>query len=280
MSEVKGPNWLNRIFRYRWLIGLVLLILAVAFEINGSSLGMWNVYIPNTEDPRADFIIGRNRAIRSDEWCVFTPMAISQYYNDFGITSDVLRGTETDVYMVYGQPVRDWSVIFRPFQIGYLFLSPARGLSFYWVGRFIALFLVSFEFGLLLTKRKKLLALAWSFAVTLSPVVQWWYSTNAFPDMLMYGQGIVLFMSGYIQTTPCKKRILHALGLVWLCGAYLLVIYPAWQIPFFYIFLVLGLWVILANRKDLSLSWKRDLPILFGAVLLLVLAMAVIISRS
>ena len=36
------------------------------------------------------------------------------------------------------------------------------------------------------------------FLVTLAPVVQWWFSVNAFPDMLVYGQGIVLCAEGCI----------------------------------------------------------------------------------
>lgn len=40
---------------------------------------------------------------------------------------------ETDAFIVYGQPVRSWEVIFRPFHWGYLFLSPAKGLSFFGV---------------------------------------------------------------------------------------------------------------------------------------------------
>lgn len=48
----------------------------------------------------------------------------------------------------------DWAILFRPFYWGYLFLSIGKGMAF-WCGRYIALFLVSFEFGMLLTEKKK-----------------------------------------------------------------------------------------------------------------------------
>lgn len=192
----------------------------MAFELHGSSVGLWSVFVPDTLYTEQGLIAGQDRPIRSDEWAVFTPMALSQYYNDFGLTSDILRATETDVYMVYGQPARDWSIIFRPFQAGYLFLSPARGLSFYWAGKLIALLLVSFEFGLLITGRNKGISLAYAFLTALAPVVQWWFSVNAFPDMLVYGQGIVLCVYHYMRSSSYARRAACALGFVWLGGAY------------------------------------------------------------
>lgn len=268
------------LYRFRWLAAALALALAVAFELHGSSVGLWSVFVPDTLYTEQGLIAGQDRPIRSDEWAVFTPMALSQYYNDFGLTSDILRATETDVYMVYGQPVRDWSIIFRPFQAGYLFLSPARGLSFYWAGKLIALLLVSFEFGLLITGRNKGISLAYAFLTALAPVVQWWFSVNAFPDMLVYGQGIVLCVYHYMRSPSYARRAACALGFVWLGGAYLLVLYPAWQIPFFYVFAAVGVWTILENRRGFSFRWKKDVPILAAAALLLAASMAVIVARS
>lgn len=277
-SRVRPVFW--QAFRFRVLLGVATLALAVLLELSGSSIGMWDSYVHDVSHPDEGVILGVNRPIRSDEWALFTPMTLSQYHNDFGLESDIIRGTDTDVYMVYGQPVRDWSIIFRPFQIGYLFLDAAKGLAFYWFGKLIALFLVSLEFGLLLADRKKRLALAYAFLVTLAPVVQWWFSVNAFPDMLVYGQGIVLCVAGYMGTTSYQKRALYAAGLFLLCGAYLLVMYPPWQISFFYVFLVIGLWVIVTRWKESRFEWKKDIPLLGGAGLLLLICMGLIIYRS
>lgn len=267
------------IYRVRWLLGLLILIVAVIFEIHGSSIGMWNYYLQAGTNKQG-LLIGQDRPIRSDEWAVFTPMTLSQYHNQFRVTSDILRATDTDVYMVYGQPVRDWTAIFRPFQLGYLFLSPAKGLSFYWVGKLMALLLVSFEFGMLITKRNKALSLAYSFMVSYAPVVQWWFSVNAFPDMLVYGQSIILCISHYLTSDKYWKRFLYSIGLFLFCGAYLLVLYPAWQIPFFYVYGAVGGCLIVSNWKKTFFQWHRDIPILGFAVILLIVSMYYIISRS
>ena len=268
-------------YRFRWLIGLFLIGIAVIFEISGSSIGIWQEHFTDPSLVSDGVLLGVNRGVRSDEWAVHTPLTFAQYYSDFSVFNNVLRnGSSTDMYMVYGQPVMDWSIIFRPFQIGYLFLSPARGLSFYWTGKLVMLFLISFEFGMLITKKSKPLAFTYAVMMLFAPVVQWWFGTVFFPEILIYGQSIVLLVSLYMQTKQYKIRILCGLGFILCGGAYLLVIYPAWQIPFFYIFAALAVWVIITKYKDCTFCLKKDLPILLGSVILLGAAISVILFRS
>ncbi len=267
----------------RWGIALFLLVLLVSLKINGSSVGMWYRYVPDEATAgmaEQAVLLGKDRPIRSDEWCVFTPMALSQYYNDFGRTGGILRAAETDMSMVYAQSIRDWSMVYRPFQLGYLFLGPERGLSFYWCGKLILLFMVSFEFGMLITEKRPLLSLALACMTALAPVTQWWFSTNAFPDMLVYGQGLVLCLAGYMETGSPVRRGLFAAGMSWLAGAYLLVLYPAWQIAFFYVFLFAGIWVLVSRRITFVFHWKTDVPILLAVLLVLGLNTGLILYRS
>lgn len=275
----KIESILEKLFPHRWSLGLLIFILVVILKLSGSSIGMWDVYVPDASSADNGVLLGVNRPIRSDEWCIFTPMALSQYHSGFNVKNSILRGGETDVFMIYGQPVRDWSIIFRPFQIGYLFMDPGKGLAFYWYGKLIALLLISFEFGMLLTKGKKSLSLAYSFLVSFAPVIQWWFSINAFPDMLIYGQGIILLLNGYMRTTSYGRRILYALGLFFCCGAYAMVLYPAWQVPFFYVFLALALGVFFSQWKECVFK-KKDIAILSGAALLFIVCMALIAIRS
>ena len=58
-------------------------------------------------------LFGVNRAVRSDEWAVNTPMAFAQYYDPQGAYpyfGQVMRGAITDSFIVYGQPVWDIAV--------------------------------------------------------------------------------------------------------------------------------------------------------------------------
>lgn len=271
---MKAKKIVKFAWQYRFLLGLLIFVLCVVFEISGSSIGMWEDYTGVSMESWDGVLIGKSRAIRTDEWAVNTPMAFSQYaergeQDAFSYYSTIMRGTETDAYIVYGQPVRSWKMIYRPFQWGYLFLSPAKGLAFFWCGRWIALFLVSLEMGRYLFKKKRVLAGAYTMLITLSPVVQWWFAINGLVEMLIFGQLAVLLIKEYIRQKSYPKKILLMLGTVWCGGTYILVFYPAWQIPIAYVYLFLLIGIVPREWKKENWNWKKDLPILVCFFLLL-----------
>ena len=53
-------------YKYRYCLGIVLLIICVSLELNGSSIGCWNTYI-TLDDEDTGIIWGESRGIRSDE---------------------------------------------------------------------------------------------------------------------------------------------------------------------------------------------------------------------
>lgn len=254
-----NPDLRNKIgefiYKYRYPLALALLVVLVLFEINGSSIGAWDQPIINSTHQS---LLGSARSTQSDEWRIFTPFTLSQYLNDFSYFSSIPRASPTDMFAIYGAPIWTILMIFRPFQIGYLFLSPAKGLSFYWISRLIALLLVSFEMGMLITNRNKTLSLAYAIMITFSPVVQWWISVNALVEMLIFGQLAVLLLYHYMKTKDYRKRLIIALGFAISLGGYIFTIYPAWQIPLGYVFLFLAIWVFLDNYKDFEFN-KLDI---------------------
>ena len=256
---------LGGIVRYRWYVGIVILAICVICEIHGSSIGM---YAPILQTPDTA-ILGNNRFIRSDEWLVNTPLAFSQYYTNFSYFSDIVRAARTDMFMVYGQAVKDVAVIFRPFSWGYLFLSPAKGLSFYWMGRLIFLFLVSFEFGMFLCHKNKVCALVYAVALTFSPYVQWWYAVCFIAEILMFGQGGILLAKAYMDTDSYRRRFLYAVGFMWLLGSYALSLYPAWQVSCGYVFLGILIWVVYSRKGQLQFS-RKDILVWLVSIIPLV----------
>lgn len=48
-----GQALADKIYRYRFLIGALIVLLAVAFHISGSSIGMWAEYLPGAKRHRA-----------------------------------------------------------------------------------------------------------------------------------------------------------------------------------------------------------------------------------
>jgi hypothetical protein len=135
-----------------------------------------------------------------------TTFALAQYANGFSQFNPAFSAVPTDMGLFPGSPVADWSTVFRPFLLGYLFLPPGMGLAFYWTGRLILLFLVSFEFGKFLTDGKKAYAVLYAWMVTLSPAVQWWFGVNGLAEMLMAGQAGVLVLHRYMAVRGKKRE--------------------------------------------------------------------------
>lgn len=276
-SEIVG----NFVYKWRWLIACGVLIILVLFSINGSSVGSWGRYLNNNYDP--GFLLGTNREIRTDEWAVNTPMAFSQFFNSNGLLpyfGEVCRGTLTDMFIVYGQPVFNIAVLFRPFQWGYLILGLERGLSFFWCARLIVLFMVSFELGMIFTKKNKPLSFAYSLLIALSPIVQWWFAINGLVEVLVFGQLAVIIVYYYMNTNSLKVRAGLMAALAICGGGYILVFYPAWQVPLAYVFLALIIWVIVDNTKNCKFTPKFDIPIIGIFVAILCIGMGYILFKS
>ena len=269
------------LFKWRFVIAAALFLILVILGINGSSIGNWHLYF---EDPDTHNLFGESRLVRTDEWALFTPMSLSQYLNPNGRSayfSPLLRGVDTDMFMLYGQAALHPAVFFRPFSWGYLFLPADNALAWFWSGRFIALLLVSFEFGRLITENKNRYALCYSLLLGLSPFVQWWFSINGLVEMLIACQLSVLLFKRYLETGHTGKRAFLAAGICWCAGAFILAFYPSWMVPLFYLIILLVIWTLVKNRGIARITWK-DILVLTGvsAVTVVTLGSAFLKSKD
>lgn len=269
---LEANNHLKKLFfKYRFFIAIIIFLVLVFFQIHGSSIDIWSTYFSNKTSP----IFGIPRTIRSDEWNVLTPFSLSQYENlkgTFPYYSNTIRGCKTDAFILYGAPVRDIAIIFHPFQIGYLFLNKGQGLSFFWMGRLITLLLVSFEFGRLITEDDCKLSIGYSLLIAFSPIVQWWFAINGLVEMLIFGQLVVIIFNEYISkkdNLTQVKRYTLPFCFFWAMGCYMFTVYPAWEIPLAYVFLIMLIWTVRKNMnkvKKLSFS-KIDILIILLSVI-------------
>ena len=271
----KFGEWL---FKYRYYIAIVIFLLCILFEVSGSSIGIWKEF-GMSDVENTGVILGTSRKIRSDEWAVLTPMTFSQKFDGFKYFSDIIRGDKTDVFIVYGLPTLNLMQVFRPFQLGFLFLGLAKGLSFFWCGRLIVLFLIMIELFMLITKKNKLLSVIAAILITLGPAVQWWFAVNGIAEILIFGSIAILLLDKYMKTDNFKKRCLYLLGMVISAGGYLLVFYPAWQVSMAYVFLALAIWVIIKNWKTCKINYK-DIISIIVAIIIFAGCMAYIFIQS
>lgn len=258
-------------FRYRFAIGGGLFLLCVIGGISGSSIGLASQFT-GTQD--TGILFGISRPIRSDEWAVLTPFTLSQYQTGFSYTSGLLRAAATDITTVYALPVMDISMVFHPFMLGYLFLPPAQGLAFFWCGRIIALFLVSFEMMRIITGDRRGLSAVGALLMTLAPLVQWWFAVNGLVEMLVGGQLAIVLFHYYVDEPRFWMRTLLVACMMLCLGMFLFALYPAWEVPLAYLFLVLLAWQVWENRGKLMALPKRDVLVWILGIAILAMLVA------
>lgn len=260
---------------YKWLydnkyyISFFVVLFVVFFELNNSSVGLWKNIIYD-DSLSSNTVFGTARNVRADELGVYTPMLFSQS-PDYSYFNDVVRGTKTDMFMIYGQPVKNIASIFRPFLLFFLFLGTAKGLSLFWILRLLLLFWVSFEFLLIFTSKNKKLSLIGTLLITFSPIVQWWFTPSYITDILIFGELMIVLLYNYMSVESINKRIFFTFLFFISLGSYMLVLYPAWQIPFFYIFISLIMLLFVYKYKSFKFNKKEISYISLISVLFFVL---------
>lgn len=250
-------RFLHGLHTYRWWVGCVLIIVLTLLRISGSSLAFMSNYIGG--ESHNGTLFGIPRAIRSDEWSVFTPLAFSQAYSGYSRMSSIPEATSIDMTMTYAQPAWALATFFRPFLWGFMFFGSDRGLSFFWCARLVVLLLVSYEFGRWITKDNRQLAAAYGFLVGLSPIVQWWFAVNGTAEVLIFGQAAVLLFRGYLGASSKLHIWFLALASVYCLGGFSLVLYPPLQIPLAYVYGLLVIWLIICRHRN-ELLPNRSLP--------------------
>ena len=241
----KMYEWIHK---NRYLLACAFLLFVMIFKLSGSSITEFNGLIQNQNDDRKfHTVLGVTRKIRTDEWATSTTYLLSQGESKtpFSYFSDVLRGTNTDMFTVSNAPVFDILLLGRPFQIGFILFGNNMGLSFYWYIRLVAMLLGSYELCLILTNRNKKVSALGMMMITFSAAVQWWYCM----DTLIWGQIAIVLFDKFMNVNKKKYKYLIALGILVSGLSYVFVFYPAWQLSFGYLFLALTVWILIKNIK-------------------------------
>ena len=255
-KQTKRRKIADVLYQYRFVLAFLLLIGLVSCKISGSSMGCWQIFLKDAPD---GVLWGTPRAIRSDEWGTLTPLCFRQEYNTLGAYcrySSTLGTLRTDNMLVYGQPAWDLLTLFRPFYWGYLFFGSERGLSWFWCGRLIALFLSWFELGMLISDGQKKLSVMLAVCVSAAPFLQWWFAINGLVEMLIFGACFVLGSNALVSRAFHPGKFVVAVGMAMCAVGYVLTFYPAWMAPVAWGFVPLVLWVLIwKSRREVLQRW-------------------------
>lgn len=250
---IKLETMYGFIYRNRYKIACAFLLFVMIGGYSGSSITFYNYIVQSDIDNgRYHTLLGAARSARSDEWGSSTDYILSQGMGDnkFEYFSNKLRGTTTDMFTLVGAPVKDILMLGRPFQIGFLLFGNSFGLSFYWYIRLVAMALGAFELCMIVSNKNKRVSLIGMIIITFSSAVQWWYCL----DTLIWAQIILVLFNKFFETDKKWVKYLSAFGILVGLLSYVFNLYPAWQVPFAYFMLAMGIWILLKNSKTYKIN--------------------------
>lgn len=265
------------IYRHRWCLGLALIAFLTVNKIHGDSIAAYDIYVQSgTGSEFVQPLFGQARAIRSDEWVSDTGKRLSSRFLEepFGKYNDIIRGTRTvnPLYVGIGNAGK---LGYTAFGIFYRILGVEYGYYFDWNASAILTLLFTFEFFLILTKRKKLLSLLGTVLVVFSSFHLWW----GIPSFLLHIHAIVVFFYYFFTTKKKGIQALCAVGEPIAVANFVTIFYPAWQVPVGYMLLPFLVWLIHENWSAIR-SQKKETWILFGAALAACVLLVVLYVRS
>ena len=266
------------IYRKRYWIGAVVLAVLVIGKYHGASIELWNDIIEPEYRVGDGVIMGQPRSIRSDDWLVQTPSYLSQASEavKFSSHNTVLRASDNLVTLYPNLPSADISILSTPNNIGYLFLDVEWAYSLSWWLPYFMVFFSTFELLMILTKKRKLYSLAGAIMIVLAPAVQWWQTLPCY--IVGYGALAIVILHYFLECRIWQKKILLSLLFGYVGYLYIMCLYPAWQVPFGYVYLALAIWVIAQHRK--TVRWKDSLYLFPAVGIIAVLASIIFIQNK
>jgi len=254
----------NLLFKYRYVVAVLIFLLLVIGRIHFSSVSMFAFHIqPGYGTELTMPIFGTPNAIRSDEWAVTTPILLSAQHGPepYAHYNFIARGAATE-NMPFGMTFNLATLAF-PLSIFYIF-GVEYGFSARWVGMLIMTFMVTLEFMHIVSGKKRLFALAGACVITFSPLFQWWSYIVFIPA----GLGTLVCFYYFLQANSKVKRLLLSLGITIFLSMFINNLYPAWQVPAGYLYLGLAIWIIADNWGSVKKLDKFDWGILGLTVVL------------
>ncbi|MEI5994932.1 YfhO family protein [Candidatus Enterococcus mansonii] len=272
---------IDKIIKARFWLAAVVFVCMLVFKLHGSSLGMWDTYVSDYEEAgtKSGLILGKPRAVRSDEWLVQTPFSLSQTQTGFKQRNEVITIDGQDMIVGYNSAAIDIATIAKPFSWGYVLLGKEYGLSWVWGIKLIGMMLLSFEIGLILTKRNKYLSLLASVWIPFSSAIQWWF-VSPVGDLIFFTLGFLVGIYNYFYYHERKaRRLFFSILAVISISGFVLVLYPALQVPLGYLILLILIGFFLEFYKKIKLD-KFDGLFIGGAVIATCVILGVSIRSS
>lgn len=253
----------------RWVICATFSIFGILllFQVNFSNMASYSAVIPNNIAASGTLTLGTPRTIRSDEFLVSTPAFFHNSINGQLSAQALVKGSSSLIVLINNVITR-----LNPYYWGELYLPTSYAFSW---GYLFKLFFALYTFYRLI---RIITGSTWfsiiaSFLLCFAPGFQWW----AGPGVCGIWCGFVVLFYDYFCANKVWKKILCAWGLVCCASAVVPALYPAFDIPYIYLFLLIVIGIF-ATEKRINIK-KTDIPyIIITCLLMAVVVTAYFIS--
>ena len=255
----------------KWVICAVFCIFTVLLllQVNFSNMASYNAVIPNNIKASGALAIGTTRSIRSDEFLVGTPAFFHNIINGKLSVQAITEDSNSIIVSLNNTITKK-----NPYYWGELYLPASYAFS--WnalVKIFFALYTFYRMFHIITANRS--FSILASFMLALSPGFQWWWGSFTCGVWC----GFVVFFYDFFCTTMIWKKILCAWGLVCCASAIVPSLYPAWDVPRIYLFLLI-LIGIYATEKRINFEKTDVIYIVVTCSLMAIVVAAYFISSG
>lgn len=257
------------LYHMRYIIALVLLLFLTIGRFHGDSMAAYDYYIqPGIGNENLYPVMGEARIVRSDEWVVSTPAKLASSFGETPFTkyNEIQRGTNT-LNILNGVEINAFSVIRNPFILGWLILDRERAFSLNWYATIFVAFLVSMEFFCIIGNRSRLIAVTGACLTVFSSFYLWW----GFPTMIWSLEACIVCAYYLLHQEKLLYKVFFAAGFVSAFLNFATPLYPAWQVPFGFVALMLVIWMIHEHWDLIRQQKKSTWLIVSGAVAVIVI---------
>lgn len=247
-----GKKGFSFLYKYRYLIGIIIFIICVCLKINyASSPVLDDIIQPSFKVTENDIIIGKTRAIRTDDYVIGISDVLSQYHNNYNLENDKIMARKL-LMNLYPRRVNNniISILCSPEQVGFLFLPFENAYSFFKLFMWFVAFFSLFEMIMILSNKNKGMSLFFTLLIEFSPVVLWFDTVSYVAYISLLFNVLYLFL----KSEKVWHKVIFSAIFGWLGACYVMLIYPAWQIPYGYLFLVLAISLIYKFKEKIKIK--------------------------
>jgi hypothetical protein len=275
----KSPR-VQKFSRSIWVFPAILtliLVILCSLQVSGSSIGVYHdIFYGKTSD--SNLIVNKPELIRSDEWTVGAQKAVEQKNNNFKTVNQNV-GNGEDESVIGDSPVKDWSIILKPQNIGFLVLPFDNAYSLKWWLLSYLLVLSAYFFALYFLPKMRLLSSLLALSLLFSPFFHWWYTSGTFSPVYFALFGFVVFTK-VLEAKTSRQALLWSLVLAYIAAAFTVNLYPPFQIPVALVALALCVgYVLNARTRFRDILFKTHFIYLIASLMLAALVVGIFVYQ-